>query len=47
MSHLRLKANECGYKEKDKRLKEQFINGKHNDRMIKIIKELTMIKETN
>ena len=23
---LRLKANECGYKERDRRLKEQFIN---------------------
>ena len=26
MGHLRIKANKFGYKEKDKRLKEQFIN---------------------
>ena len=27
MDHLRIKPNECNYKEHDKELKEQFING--------------------
>ena len=38
MGCLRIKANECGYKENDRRLKEQFKNGKNDDDiMIKII----------
>ena len=31
--HLRIKGNECGYKLKDRRLKEQFINGINVDDM--------------
>ena len=27
ISHLRIKMYGCGYKEKDRKLKEQFING--------------------
>ena len=48
MGHPRIKANGCKYKEKDRRLKEIFINrisDKHI--MIEIIKELTVIKNTN
>ena len=48
MDHQRLKANECGYKEKEKSLKVHFINGISDDEMmIEIIRELTVIKETN
>ena len=35
---LRVKANECEYKEKDRRLKEQFINGINNYDMMKLYK---------
>ena len=46
--HLRIKANEYGYKEKDRKLKEQFIDGiNDNDMMTEIIRELTAIKKTN
>ena len=31
MGHLRIKANECNYKEHDRWLKEQFINGINDD----------------
>ena len=31
MGCLRIKANKCGYKEKDRRLKEQFIYCKNNN----------------
>ena len=31
MVHLRMKANECKYKEKDRRQKEQSINGINSD----------------
>ena len=45
MGHLSIKANECEYKEGDKRLKEQFINRINDDKMMsEIIKELTTIK---
>ena len=41
MGHLRIKENECDYKEIDRRLKELFINGIHdNDMMPEIIREL-------
>ena len=48
MSHLRMKANECGYKEKERRVKEQLTNGIHDDDMMtEIIRELTTIEKTN
>ena len=34
MDHLRIKANNCSYKEKDKSLKEQFINDIMDDDII-------------
>ena len=34
MGHLRMKANEGWYKEKDRRLKEQFINDINDDDMM-------------
>ena len=48
MGHLGIKANKCEYKERDRRLKEQFINGINDDDMItENIRELTVIKRTN
>ena len=48
MDYLRIKANKCGHKERDKKLKEQFINGiNDDDLMMKITRELTVIKKTN
>ena len=48
MGHLRIKGNEFGYKEKDRRLKELFGNDINVDDMIaEIIRELTAIKKTN
>ena len=45
---LRIKAKECEYKEKDKRLKEQFINSTNNDDlMTKIKQELMAINKMN
>ena len=45
MGHLRIKSIECSYKEKDWKLKEQFINGiNDNDMVTEIIRELTTIK---
>ena len=44
----RIKANDCEKKEKDWRLKEQFINGINNDNIITdIIQELTAVKKTS
>ena len=41
-------VNEYGYREEDKRLKEDFIIGiNDNDMMTKIIRKLTSIKKTN
>ena len=37
MDCLRLKENECKYRAKDRKLKEQFINGKNNNKMMKEI----------
>ena len=34
MGHCKIKANDCGYKEKDRRLKQQFINGICDDNMM-------------
>ena len=40
--------NECDYKEKDRRLKDKFINDiNDDDTMTKIIMELTTFKKTN
>ena len=48
MGHLRIKASKYDYKEKDRRLKEQFINGINDeDMMTEIIRELTKIQKTN
>ena len=48
MDCLRVKVNQCEYKEKDSRLKEQFINGINDIYMVtKIVRELTGIKETD
>ena len=42
MGHLRIKANECGYKERGRMLKEKIINGISDEEiMMKIIRELT------
>ena len=42
---LRIKTNECEYKDTDRRLKEQFINGINgDDTMTKIIEGMTAIK---
>ena len=43
--HLRVKANECEYNERDRQLKEQFIHGiNDNEMMIEIINKLAAIK---
>ena len=34
IGHLRVRANECEYKEEDRRLKEQFINGINDDDLV-------------
>ena len=48
MSHLRIKSNECNYREHDRQLKEQFINGINNEMMAaKIIKELLDMQKTS
>ena len=45
MFYLRIQVNEFDCKEKDRRLKEQFINGINNDNiMTELIRELTAIK---
>ena len=45
IGRLKMKATECMYKEKDRRLKEQFIKG-INDKSVtnEIIKDFTSIK---
>ena len=44
----RVRTNGCDYKEKDRRLKEQFINGiTDDDTMTEIKKRATEIKMTN
>ena len=44
----RRKANECGFKEKYKMLKEQFIIDINDEDMTaKIIKELTVLRDTS
>ena len=46
MGRIRLKVIECSFKERDRRLKEQFINGISNEEMMtKIIREVTQIKK--
>ena len=48
MGNLRSKANKCGYKGKERTLKEQFINSINDDDMMTdIILELTTIKKKN
>ena len=48
MGCLSVKANECEYKQREKRMKEQFINELNYNKIItEIIKELTTIKKTN
>ena len=48
MGHLRIKANYCSYKEKDKRLKQLLINSINDDDMMtEIIKELTQTQKMN
>ena len=44
MGCLRKNGNECGYKEKDRRLKRQFIDGINDDKMTELIKKMTTIK---
>ena len=42
-----MKANECKYTERDRRLKEQFINGINDDEMVtEIIHELITVSKT-
>ena len=46
MGCLRVKASDCEYKEKERMLKEQLINGINDDYMMtEIIRELAMIKK--
>ena len=48
MDCLRNKSNECKYKEKDRRIKRQFINGINNENMVTIIMwKLTAAKKTS
>ena len=47
MGHLRVTANKYKYKKSNRRLKEQFMNGINDEKMIEIIKEFTVIKKTN
>ena len=47
MGNLRIKANECGCKGKDKRQKNQFINSINDDDLMTEIRGLTTIKRTN
>ena len=48
MGDLRLETYECGYKAKDRRFKEQFINNKNDEEMMtQIISEFTALKESN
>ena len=45
--NLKIKANECKYRDGDRRLKEVFINRINDHEMItEIIQELTTIKKT-
>ena len=46
MDHLGLKGNECGYKERDRRLKEQFIESVE-EVMTEMIRQLSSITGTN
>ena len=47
MGHLQIKGNKCGYKVKDKGLKEQFTNNINDDDMVaEIIRELMATKVT-
>ena len=48
MYYLRMKTNEGKYKEKDRRINEQFINGINDDEMMtEIILELPAVKKTS
>ena len=48
MGHLRMKANEFGYIEKDRKLKEPIIIDINDGVMItEIIRQLILIKKTN
>ena len=48
MGRLRAAAVECNYKEIDRQLKEQFIHGLNDEKMLaEIIRELTKCKENN
>ena len=48
MGCLKIKANECSYREKYKILQERLINGINGDDMMtEIINKLTMSKNTN
>ena len=48
MENIKLKANKLGYKERDRRLKEQFINGiSDKESMTEIIRELIARREAN
>ena len=43
MGQLKLKAHKCGYKERDKGFKEQFINGiSKKEMMMEIIRQVTV-----
>ena len=48
IGHLRIKGNHCGYKEKDRGLKGQFVNGINDDNtMAEVMNELTAPKRMN
>ena len=48
MGYLRCEVNEYVYRQRDRKLKEQFLSGIiYEEIMTEIIRELTAIKETN
>ena len=48
MDHLQIRKNEYSYKEKDRRLKEKYINGINDDDMMtEIEREQAAVKKTN
>ena len=46
MGRLRIIAAYCKYRETDRHLKEQFINGLNDGMIMEIIEELNAIKDT-
>ena len=48
MGHMRIKGNECEYKERYRGPKKQVVHEINEDKMMtELMKELTVIKKTN